>query len=737
MDGSVINAAGMAAATAQAETKAASIAASIAASKTAIVLPLIRQELRLLPAAANHDGSPAWMVQDPVNNRFFRIGWMDFEMLKRWSLGSLESIAASVSHETTLAVGAQDVGALLAFLEQHSLLQVNSLAAFNSLKRRAALMTRNPYQWLLHNYLFFRIPLLRPHLWLARIMPFLNWLFSPVAAVAVLLLTLTGIFLVARQWETFSSTAVDHLTWAGALGYASALVFAKMLHELGHAITATRYGVRVAHMGVAMLVMFPMLYTDTGESWKLTQPRQRLAIASAGIVTELALAGLATLAWSLVPDGGLKNALFFLATTSWVLTVLLNISPFMRFDGYFILTDILDFPNLHERSSALARTWLRRTLLGLDEPWSERTPGQGNLFLIIFALATWLYRLTLFLGIALLVYYFCFKVLGIFLMLVELVWFIARPVWLEMSVWRSRKKDIKTNRKVLAGLGLVLFLSAGFVPWHSRIHGVGWAHPERQQIIYSPLAGRIVALPTPAEAGAIKLGQVLIALESPDLHLGRLKANEQAQARAKELLGLSGLVDGEERRNKIQTEQSQYQAEAGLFLGQQSRLQISAAFAGVLLDLDPQLALGVWVQPRQPLAVLIDPTHWTVEVFVAEADVARIQRGDSVRAFLGRDSLKAYQGRVEAVDMLRTTSLPHSILDAKNGGPIATLNPTAEGSHERVPKDAIYRVRIVLDEAPPNPQMRLAQVAISGQSQAWLATVFSRFAAVALRESGF
>ena len=94
-----------------------------------------------------------------------------------------------------------------------------------------------------------------------------------------------------------------------------ALVFAKALHEMGHAVTATRYGVRVAHMGVALLVMFPMLYTDTSESWKISNPRQRLAIASAGIITELALAGLATLAWGLSPDGAIRSALFFLATT--------------------------------------------------------------------------------------------------------------------------------------------------------------------------------------------------------------------------------------------------------------------------------------------------------------------------------------------------------------------------------------------------------------------------------------
>lgn len=720
---------------------AASLADAIHLTRPTAQLPAplapLREELRLLPAAANHDGSPAWMVHDPVNNRFFRIGWLDFEILLRWGTGSPEDIAQSVSDETTLTIEPQDVAALRHFLEQHSLLQANTPQAVDRLRAMASHMKKNPYEWLLHNYLFFRMPLIRPQQWLARVLPFLTWLFTPATAMAVVFLSITGLFLAARQWETFVSTVVEHLTWQGFVGYAVALVFAKTLHELGHAITATRFGVRVAHMGVAMLVLFPMLYTDTSESWKLTNPRQRLAIASAGIITELALAGLATLAWSLAPEGAVKNALFFLATTSWVLTVLLNVSPFMRFDGYFILTDILDFPNLHERGGALARTWLRRTLLGFEEPWSEQTPGRGNTFLIAFALGTWIYRLTLFLGIALLVYYFCFKVLGIFLMGVELVWFIARPVWSELHVWHTRRGEIKVGRKRIGWALLAAFLLVGLVPWQTSIHGIGWAHPQRQQIIYSPLAGKIISLPTLAANDAVQQGQVLFALESPDLTLNAQKATDQAGARARELLGLSGLPEGEDRRAQLQMQQNKFLAEASVFQGEQSRLQVAAPFAGVLRDLDPQLAPGVWVQPRQPLGVVIDPSHWTIETFVAEADVSRVRVGDTVRAFMGLRSLQVLQGHVQEVDTVRTAVLPHAILDAKSGGPIVTLVPNAEDRRERVPKDAIYRVRITLDELPPHQQMMLSHVTISGESRAWLPTVFSRVAAVAVRESGF
>ena len=332
----------------------------------------------------------------------------------------------------------------------------------------------------------------------------LDWLFTRKVLIAILALCLTGIFLAVRQWDVFLNTFVDKLTWSGLLGYAVALIFAKALHEMAHALTATRYGVRVAHMGIAMVVLYPMLYTDTSESWKLSKPQQRLAIASAGIIAELTLAGLATLGWSLAPEGSVKSALFFLATTSWVLTLAINVSPFMRFDGYFILSDMLDIPNLHERSGALARTWLRRFLLGLNDPWPERLPGHGNAFLIVFAVLTWLYRLVVFFGIALLVYHFFFKLLGVVLFVLELMVFIVRPVWSELKIWYVRRGEIKAQRKRFGWLLLGVLLIAALIPWQTSVRGVGWVHAARQHVVYAPLAGRLLTLPLsrPGDRGA-------------------------------------------------------------------------------------------------------------------------------------------------------------------------------------------------------------------------------------------
>jgi len=698
-------------------------------------LPPLREELRLLPAAPNPDGSPAWMVHDPLTNRFFRIGWIDFELLLRWGRGSPQKIVAEVNAETTLRIDEREVENLLRFLSHHCLLRSDSEQAVELLRQRAAALKRSPWEWLLHHYLFFRIPLVRPQVWLKRLAAGLGWIFSPAAAITVLFLSLAGIWLAMRQWETFAATFIDHLTWSGALGYAAALSCAKLLHEMGHALTATRLGVRVAHMGVAMVVLFPMLYTDTSESWKLNNRYHRLAIASAGIITELALAGLATLAWSLSPDGSFRSAMFFLATTSWVMTLVINASPFMRFDGYFILMDLVDIPNLHERAGALARTWLRRALLGFDDPWPERLPGSGNALLIAFALLTWAYRLVIFLGIALLVYHFFFKLLGIFLLAVEIGWFVVRPIWSELRVWVKRRKEIKAGRQRAAWMLLTILAAALLVPWQSRVEGYGWLHPARQHAVYSPLPGQLTALPV---AGRVTQGQVLFVVDSPDLQIAAARASALAQARERELVGLTGLPEKEERRASIHSQREQFLAEAQLYEKERSRLKLTSPFAGILVDLDPQLAPGVWINPNQTLAYIIDPSRWVVDAYVTESDVARVRPGNLARVQADSHSTRFLTGRVSEVDGARTMALPHSMLDAQYGGPILTLPATnTERRIEHVPRDAIFRVRILLDQPPPVSRMSVAKVIIKGEAHAWLPSVFERIASVLLRESGF
>lgn len=693
-------------------------------------VPQIREELRLIPAANNHDGSLAWMIQDPISNKFFRINWLDFEILLRWQMASVTAIVDDVNANTTLHVDDQHVLGLASFLQQHHLLVANSPQAVSSFIKETTAKKVGMLRWLLHHYLFFRIPIIRPQKLLASVLPFISWIFSPTMAFIVIMAALSGLILVARQWDTFHNTFIDQLTITGLLSYGTALLFSKCLHELGHAFTATRYGVRVAHMGIAMLVMFPMPYTDTSESWKLTNPTQRLHIASAGIITELALAAFATLAWAFTDDEGLKNALFFLASTSWVLTLLVNMSPFMRFDGYFIFSDLIDFPNLHERAGATAKTFWRRLLLGFSDVWPEEFPPKKRRFLIAFATFTWAYRLTVFLGIAWLVYYFFFKVLGIILFSVEILWFVIWPNWRELKVWFERRAEIKTNRLIVGLLLLGALIILGMVPWQTSVHGTGWIHASHQTTIFTPTPGRLVAF---HGKGHVDKGETLFQLTSPDIAIEATRSQALAEARNDELRSLTGQEDGEQKRAQLQSQQEKFNAEVKLYKDELSRMDLAAPFTGELRDVEESLAVDTWIAPKEPLAVLIDTQSWVIDTFVEEADIGRIKLGDKAKIYLQQSHLLQFTGRVTEIDSAaRVQTLPHSILDAQHGGAIATLP-----GDKLTPKQTLVKVRISFDAQPYLQRMATGNVAIQTQARAWLPTIFERVAALLVRESGF
>jgi putative peptide zinc metalloprotease protein len=690
-------------------------------------VPPLREDLRLSEAAHGSNGEPAWVIQDTVINRFYRIGWLEFECLLRWGQ-SPRQISEQIAEGTALKPDVEQVLDFRQFLEQHQLLRAGP-AALERLKNKSAEGSWLTWRWWLHHYLFFRIPLLRPQQPLQYLARTLGWLFHPLTGIIVLSLSLLGIILVLQQWDVFTSAVVESFSTEGLFSFALALIVAKTLHELGHALVATRLGLRVGHMGIAFVVMWPMLYTDTGESWKLSRSRQRLAIASAGIVTELSLAGLSTLGWALCDPGALRNALLYLATTSWLLSLALNASPFMRFDGYFILSDLLDFPNLHERASALARVTLRRNLLGLQEDWPETFPSGQRRLLVTFAIITWVYRLVLFLGIALAVYLFFFKLLGIFLFMVELSWFIALPVMRELGHWWKNRAAIPSRRKMAFYAVLLAMLAGLAMPWRTQIDAVGVARAEHQLRVYAPYPARLQSI---HPHGPVKAGETLITLDEPDI-ASRLQTSE-ASARSYEarLSGLiadpGGLAEDAVTRQRLNV---QFE-EARAARSEIARLNLQTPFAGVWLDVNPDWKAGQWVGRQESLGMLIDPRSWQVDAYVAQDQVHRMATGDHVR-FYADGQTTPLSGRVVQIGSTRASQLSHRMLSSRFGGPV----PTTNAEHALIPSNALFQVLIQLDEPLPSLRETRGHLKIEGERRSWLADGATHVLAVLMRESGF
>lgn len=696
-------------------------------------LPAIREELTLYPGPENRHGAPTWVLHDPAQNRFFQLPWIAVEILGRWHLKEPVAIAKTLEAETTLLASADDVVNVGRFLFDNQLLEATDKDSTERFNERLKLRRTSWTKWLLHHYLFFRIPIVRPNGFLDATASAVGWAFSRPFWWITLLALVTGLLLTGRQWDLFVSTFVDLFSWQGMVWFALAYAFVKTVHELGHAYAAKRFGCNIPTMGVAFLVLWPVLYTDTNETWRLSDRRQRVAVAAAGMLAEFMVAAWATLLWSLLPEGPGRTVAFLLATTTWISSVIINMSPFMRFDGYFVLMDWLDMPNLHSRSFALARWWLRETLFGLNEPPPERFGKRLSVFLICFAFATWIYRLLLFLGIAVLVYHFFFKALGVFLFVVEIAWFIARPIWLELGEWTKRRSAIAARpRTYVSLLVLGLFTALLVIPWRGTLVAQGTYLAEKYAVLYAPGPGVIKRLAI-EERESVNDRQRLVSLASPETE-HRLKQVEHRIAYLQTAVNTGSLESLRAQQRAILIEELRgAEAERRGLRESLARYDIRAPFNGVAVDLTPDLHEGRWVSKAEPLLAVRSRGRPRFEVYVDEDAVHRITIGARGRFFPDDIDVRPIPVTVEDVDRTALSELYLPYAASVYGGQV----PVRQAENRLIPERAIFRVRLAPIEKVTSPVTELRGVAhIYTAPVSLLDGVWRAVAVVFLRESG-
>jgi putative peptide zinc metalloprotease protein len=677
-----------------------------------MAFPSLREELALLPGPSLADGQPSWSLHDPIRNQFFRIDWQSFEILSRWQMANSQAIAEDICQSTTLQLEPEDVDAFIQFLGDNQLLHEVGTANIRKLTSRLEAVKGNWKQWLLHHYLFFRVPIVKPDNWLNDTAKYVQFFFSPLFFKLTIAALMIGLIEVARDWERFHSTLVDMFSWHGLVSYGMALVVVKVLHELGHAYTAKRFHCRVPVMGVAFLILLPVAYTDTNEVWKLTDRRQRLKVAAAGVITELTIAAWATLAWAFLPVGDLKSIAFILATTSWVATLAINVNPFMRFDGYFLLSDWLDMPNLHTRAFALARWSLREYLFDLGEPPPEYFSRKRTRWLIIFAYATWAYRLILFFAIAALVYSFFIKVVGIFLFIVEIVWFVLMPLYGEFKVWRQKwpliRQQSQSRRSLFVCLILLLLIS---LPWPSRVVTSGVIKPEKVFAVYAPAGAQLVANPW-KEGAIVNASETILTLAAPEL-TKRWNIANAYYIKSKAQLE-SATVDADQRPNLQVLQQAVEVAQSELDQVKADMTQYApiAPFTGALYYADPDLDVGGWVKYQEKLATLVSKDKWIVETYLDEEVIRRIAIGDSALFMSDGRGQSAIKLTVVDIDQDATRTLPSALLSTPAGGSVMVR----EQNGQWIPEVASYRVLLSVkgDVGELNDVVLRGQVIIRG-----------------------
>lgn len=267
--------------------------------------------------------------------------------------------------------------------------------------------------------------------------------------------------------SSMPSTVTEHLSALVSLQGAPELLIAlglvKLCHELGHGLQAKRLGLHVPSSGIMFLLGLPLPFVELSSAWQLENTKDRLRVDAGGILAELAVAAWCLLAFAFWPDGTMRSILFAMATSSIALTLVVNLNPLMRFDGYFLLSDAIGIKNLQNRALAVMKWRLRETLFDLKDPCPEPWKATTRRRLIGYGIALVLYRITLYVGIALMAYALLNKVFGIAVFLFQIVFFIALPVLKETQVWWKRRADIAQRRRVWSSLAFCAVIIALFV----------------------------------------------------------------------------------------------------------------------------------------------------------------------------------------------------------------------------------------------------------------------------------
>lgn len=660
------------------------------------------QRLALHPAVQTRKqwfrGDKWFLVMDPWNNSFFRVspGAHDF-MCRLAGVQTTEEVwEQCLVRDPENAPGQEEVIALLSQLHRASLLRGEGPGPSELLGERQRKRRRGERRaWL--NLASLRIPLWDPDRFLVRAMPAVRWLWSPLGA---------ALWLVTIGWAV--KVAADHADELAAdssgvlaphnlpLLYGG-LVAIKLLHELGHAFACRQWGGEVHRMGVMLMYFSPVPYVDATASWAFRSKWRRIAVGAAGMLAELWIAALALFVWAATGEGAIHSLAYNLIFVASTTTLFFNINPLLRYDGYYMLSDWLEVPNLAQRSSAMLQYAAERWLYGIRSAESPaRNPREGAL-LASYGVASQVYRIILFTGIALWVAD-QFLLLGVVLAAMCVWSFSVKPLvgllrYLAASprLGRQRRRAILVTASLAAAALLVL---GGWpVPRHVRAPGVLRAEQMSEVFTATPgLLREVLA----ASGSTVQAGQPLVRGQSREVELQAEAARaDLAKARAEEERALqrnAAALPPLLSRRRVAERRVERVA------GQEEALLLRAPHAGVWISPRLEDRLGQWlprgervglvVQPGEMRFTAVIPQDAADSLFTGTIRAAEVRLTGTAGALLPMRDVRVIPAEQER--------LPSAALGWAGGGEVATRAADLSGTRAAEPFFELRGTALVL-----------------------------------------
>jgi putative peptide zinc metalloprotease protein len=705
----------------------------------------LRTDVRIEPQ--KYEGRTYYVVKDPVSLRYYRL--KDNEHFLLQFLDGKHTLEdAQKSYEKQYRPDRLKLEDMESFAQQlltAGLAQSESPRAGKLLFERRKKRKRSEWIQTLTNILYIKIPIFDPEKLLQRMLRYLSFIFTMWFFLFSVGFMLAAVALVATHFETFRAKLPDYhefFSFKSVVYLWIALGAVKIIHEFGHGLSCKVFGGEVHEMGALFLCLSPALYCNVSDAWVLPNKWHRIIISAAGIYVELLIAAAATFVWWNTPTQPfLNNLALSLMVVCSVSTVVFNANPLMRYDGYYVLADWLEIPNLRERSNRFLSNLVLEHCLGVEvQPEGYMELWRRVLF-VTYAIVSYIYRWVVTFSILYFMYSFLrpykLEVLSTMLALASAGTMVGWPLYrLGKNIHRrGRLPDMKRWRVVASSCVVIaVLLVVCFVPMPiSRVRRVGLVqpHPEVSSQVVVSQSGRLADLKVQA-GDPVKKGQVLAVLVDPELNHKLATAREEADGHRLHQRALQEkkevLSDLKERvkidkdlaylYGKLKTKE----AEIATLEGQKQALTIYSPQDGVVgtgprpTDVGKYFVAHKDQEGAPPLFTIIAPTRLRVCVPVETADFNRLRENLVLNARDHKRSggakpkeLKAtlrihglvedsWSGEVLHLDESESKTVPIA-LSSKGGGPVAVKAQPGPGG-ALYPQTQHYMVYVDIHASP-------------------------------------
>jgi putative peptide zinc metalloprotease protein len=515
-----------------------------------------------------------------------------------------------------------------------------------------------------------KLPLFDPDRWLTAGLPCYRWLFTWAGALLWLGVALYGAILAVMQWDALTHNVWDQVFSSGNV-LAVALVYpvVKALHELGHACAVKARGGEVHEIGVMFLLLVPIPYVDASAATGFADKRWRMLIGAVGILVELFLAALAMIAWAHLEPGVWRSLAYNVVILCGASTLFMNGNPLLRYDGYYVLSDAIEIPNLGQRANGWLGYLFKRYALGLAAVEAPRATRGEQWWFVGYGLLSFAYRMfIMFLAVFLIAgRFFFFGALlacwALFNTIVMPLWRLGLKLFTDPQIQARRWRSYAISAACVAAA--LYLIGAVPVPASTDTEGVVWVPASDQ--VRAPVAGFVRESQAGADA-QIAAGAPLFTLENDELtrraamlaaQVDEYRARYvQAQARNQVQAGIA-----RHQWQNLQTEQRSVAQQV-------SAQRVTSAHAGRYIPAQAQDSTGRYVQRGELLGYVLTAAG-TVRVVVPQSSLQRIHRSlQSVRVRLVRDSGREFAAQSAREVPAATDELPSLTLSLQGGGSI-------------------------------------------------------------------